>query len=193
MDNEKIGNFIATLRKNKELTQKELALKLSVTDKAVSKWERGLSFPDITLLNSLAEVLDVDVSEILNGEFGKDKDIDIQKAIDEAIENIYKTRKERNDRIKKKLLKWIIIAVFISLIIFVAIRNYIKYNPNKILPGENSYKLERYYLEDSGLDKMKEIVEKSENMSSKYAVSYFEATLNKNRNGKKIYFIIKWF
>lgn len=191
MDNEKIGNFIATLRKNKELTQRELALKLSVTDKAVSKWERGLSFPDITLLSSLAKVLEVDVSEILNGEFGKDKSIDVKKAIDEAIENIDKKRKERNDRIKKNVSKWIVIVAFISLIVFVAIRNYIKYNPNKIVPGENDYKLERYYLEDSGLDKMKEIIEKSENMSSKYAISYFEASLNKERNGKKIYFVIK--
>ncbi len=191
MDNEKIGNFIATLRKNKALTQKELALKLSVTDKAVSKWERGLSFPDITLLNSLAEVLEVDVSEILNGEFGKDKSIDIQKAVDEAIENINKKRKERNDRIKKNVSKGIVIAAFIFLIIFVAIRNYIKYNPNKIVAGENNYKLEGYYLEDGGLDKMKEIVEKSENMTSKYTVSYFEAILNKERNGKKVYFIIK--
>ncbi len=191
MDQIKIGNFISLCRKNKKLTQKELATKLSVTDKAVSKWERGLSFPDITLLNSLAEVLEVDVSEILNGEFGKDKSIDIQKAVDETIENINKKRKERNDRIKKNVSKGIVIAAFIFLIIFVAIRNYIKYNPNKIVAGENNYKLEGYYLEDGGLDKMKEIVEKSENMTSKYTVSYFEATLNKERNGKKVYFIIK--
>lgn len=189
MDNEKIGKFIATLRKNKELTQKELAQKLSVTDKAVSKWERGLSFPDITLLNSLAKVLEVEVSEILNGELGKDKNIDVQKFVDEAIENFDKKRKERNDRIKKNVFKGTVIAVFISLIIFATIKNYIKYNPSKIVSGENNYKLERYYLEDSGLDKMKEIIEKSENMSSKYTISYFEARLNKERNGKKIYFI----
>lgn len=189
MDNEKFGDFIATLRKNKGLTQKELALKLSVTDKAVSKWERGLSFPDITLINSLAEILEVDVSEILKGEFGKDKSIDVQKSVDEAIENINKKIKERNDKIKKNIVKGIIIVVLISLIIFIAVKNYIKYNPNKIVTGENNYKLERYCLEDSGLDKMKEIIEKSENMPSKYDISYFDARLDKERNSKTIYFI----
>lgn len=190
MNNEKIGNFIATLRRNKGLTQKELALKLSVTDKAVSKWERGLGFPDITLLNSLANILEVDVSEILNGELGKDKSINVQKSLDEAIENIDKKRKERNSKIKKNVLKLIVIAVFLMFfIIFIQIRDYIKYNPDKILPGENNYKLGRYYLEDSGMDKIKEIIEKSENMPSKYDISYFEATLNKERNSKKIYFV----
>lgn len=189
MDNEKFGKFIATLRKNKNLTQKELALKLSVTDKAVSKWERGLSFPDITLLNSLAKVLEVDVSEILNGEFGKDKNIDVQKSVDEALENINKKIKERNDKIKKNITIGIVIIIFISLIISVAIKNYIKYNPNKIVAGENNYKLEKYCLENNGLDKIKEIIEKSENIPSKYNISYFNARLNDERDSKRFYFI----
>ena len=49
MDNNKIGKFIASVRKEKNLTQQELGNKLFVTDKAVSKWERGLSLPDISL------------------------------------------------------------------------------------------------------------------------------------------------
>ena len=73
MDNNKIGKFIASLRKEKGLTQQELGDKLFVTDKAVSKWERGLSFPDITILEKLAFELNVDVSEILCGERGKKK------------------------------------------------------------------------------------------------------------------------
>ncbi len=48
MENQKIGNFIKELRKEKNLTQKELADKLFITDRAVSKWERGLSCPDIS-------------------------------------------------------------------------------------------------------------------------------------------------
>ena len=54
MDNQKFGKFIKELRKKSNMTQKELGEKLNVTDKAVSKWERGLSFPDITIINSLA-------------------------------------------------------------------------------------------------------------------------------------------
>ena len=59
MDNQKLGIFITELRKEKGLTQAQLAQKLNVTDKAVSKWERGVGFPDIKLLEPLADVLDI--------------------------------------------------------------------------------------------------------------------------------------
>ena len=56
MDAKKFGTFIATLRKENNMTQVELAQKLQVTDKAVSKWERGLGFPDINTIEPLAEI-----------------------------------------------------------------------------------------------------------------------------------------
>ena len=62
MDNQKLGIFITELRKEKGLTQAQLAQKLNVTDKAVSKWERGVGFPDIKLLEPLADVLDIRAS-----------------------------------------------------------------------------------------------------------------------------------
>ena len=68
MDYEKIGDFISKLRKEKKLTQKELADLLHITDKAVSKWERGLGCPDVSLLGELSEILDVGIGELLNGE-----------------------------------------------------------------------------------------------------------------------------
>jgi transcriptional regulator with XRE-family HTH domain len=68
MDNQKIGRFIAELRREKGMTQKELAEKLSVTDKAVSKWERGAGYPEVTVLPKLAALLGVTVSELLLGE-----------------------------------------------------------------------------------------------------------------------------
>ena len=76
------------IRKEKGMTQQQLAEKLYITDKAVSKWERGLSFPDITILKSLAEILELDVSELLNCKKGKKEDIDIQKIVDEKIQEI---------------------------------------------------------------------------------------------------------
>lgn len=102
MDNLKFGNFIKSLRKEKNMTQKDLAKKIGLTDKAISKWERGLSFPDITMLNSLSEVLGVDVSEILNGERGKEKisKEDIEKKIEEAVEKVTLKKKKRERRIK---------------------------------------------------------------------------------------------
>lgn len=68
MDKEQVGIFIAKQRKACGMTQKELAEKLYVTDKAVSKWERGLSYPDISQLEPLADALNVSVIEIMRGE-----------------------------------------------------------------------------------------------------------------------------
>ena len=68
MEYEKTGKLIQALRKEKGLTQMALSEKLGVTDRAVSKWERGKSFPDVSMLKPLAEALDVSVSELLDGE-----------------------------------------------------------------------------------------------------------------------------
>lgn len=67
MENEKIGPFIRRLRKERGMTQRELAAVLNVTDKAVSKWELGTSLPDVGLLLPLAETLGVSVTELLGG------------------------------------------------------------------------------------------------------------------------------
>jgi transcriptional regulator with XRE-family HTH domain len=67
MNAEKIGKFISRKRKMKNLTQKELANKLHITDKAVSKWERGLSLPDISVLIPLSEILNVGLYDLLKG------------------------------------------------------------------------------------------------------------------------------
>lgn len=75
MDYEKTGRLIQELRKEKELTQMSLADKLGVTDRAVSKWERGKSFPDVSMLRPLAEVLGVSVSELLDGERRSQDDV----------------------------------------------------------------------------------------------------------------------
>jgi len=68
MDLNKTGLFISALRKQNGLTQKELAEKIGVTDKAVSRWETGKGFPDVSILKLLAEVLNVSITEIVNGE-----------------------------------------------------------------------------------------------------------------------------
>lgn len=85
MDNEKVGQFIAALRKEQHLTQRELAEKLHVTDKAVSKWERGLSYPDVALLPALAEILGVTVGELLNGERAPTPQPEAEAAVDNAL------------------------------------------------------------------------------------------------------------
>ena len=68
MDQEKVGGIIKTLRKDRGMTQLELALCLNVTDRAVSKWERGLGCPDISLLTRLSEIFSVDIGSIIDGD-----------------------------------------------------------------------------------------------------------------------------
>jgi len=68
MDQLKIGKFIAECRKQKQLTQLQLADKLSITDKAISKWERGIAMPDTSIMLELCDILCISVNELLNGE-----------------------------------------------------------------------------------------------------------------------------
>lgn len=68
MDQLKIGKFIADCRKEKGLTQWQLAEKLGITDKAISKWERGIAMPDTSIMLELSDILGISVNELLNGE-----------------------------------------------------------------------------------------------------------------------------
>lgn len=67
MNQEKIGKFFSLLRKENNMTQKELAEKMGVTDKSISRWENGKTMPDISILGILANELNCTVSELLNG------------------------------------------------------------------------------------------------------------------------------
>ena len=68
MDQLKIGKFIAECRKQKNLTQMHLADKLGITDKAISKWERGIAMPDSSIMLALCDILGISVNELLSGE-----------------------------------------------------------------------------------------------------------------------------
>lgn len=89
IDNERFGAFLVRLRKEKGLTQKDLADKLYISDKAVSKWERGLSLPDIALLMPLAECLDVTTTELLSArrlEAGERMDVaQVEELVTDAL------------------------------------------------------------------------------------------------------------
>ena len=68
MDPKVFGTFIAKRRKEKNMTQADLAEKLNVTDKAVSRWERGIGFPDINTIEPLASALEISVPELMKSE-----------------------------------------------------------------------------------------------------------------------------
>ena len=91
MDQEKIGRFIAELRKENSLTQKELAEKLSVSDRTVGNWERGRNLPDPSLFVPVCSILDITLTELFNGERIEKEHI-IEKT-DEVLTNVIEENK----------------------------------------------------------------------------------------------------
>ena len=74
MNQEKIGKFIAKCRKDKNMTQSELAEKLGVTDKSIGNWENGRNMPDLSLFKPLCDELDITINELLSGERLKEEE-----------------------------------------------------------------------------------------------------------------------
>ena len=118
MDLIKIGKFIADCRKKKNMTQEQLAQKLYITDRAVSKWERGLSLPDADKMLDLCNILDINVNELLNGEKIDMKDY--RKKNEELLLELAKQDELKNKRLITDM--WVItITAFIFYIAIVVI------------------------------------------------------------------------
>ncbi|MBO4579088.1 MAG: helix-turn-helix transcriptional regulator [Clostridiales bacterium] len=117
MDKEKTGQLITELRKEKGLTQKQLADALNVTDKAVSKWERGLSFPDISMLEPISELLGVSIMEILAGERQSGEDTLTREEAQDLINASVELGDEEIRHKKERSRLIIIILIVISLLL----------------------------------------------------------------------------
>lgn len=117
MNNKATGQFIAKCRKENNLSQKELAEKLNITDKAVSKWETGNGAPDISLLMPLAQALNVSVLEILNGE-KLPEDNNEENINDIIIEALKSEKKKRLKSTIHTILTLLIIFSIVNLSIF---------------------------------------------------------------------------
>lgn len=107
MNQEKIGKFISECRKNKNMTQQELADKLSVSKNAVSKWERGLNLPDASLMPELCKILSISLNDLFSGEKipdNKYKEIADNNLLS-ALENSTFTLKDKIEFFKKKWKK----------------------------------------------------------------------------------------
>ena len=120
MEKEKTGQLIAELRKEKGLTQKQLAEALNVTDKAVSKWERGLSFPDISMLEPISELLGVSIMEILAGERQSGEETMSREEAKDLI-NASVELSEEEIRHKKERSRLIIIILIVLAMLLVSI------------------------------------------------------------------------
>lgn len=120
MEKEKLGLFVSQLRKEQNMTQKDLAEKLGVTDKAVSKWERGLSFPDISLLEPLADTFEVSVMELLQGKRLPQKTAMSDEPANEVLDNLLRIS-DQEIRKKHVISKSIIILCCVSLMLLISI------------------------------------------------------------------------
>lgn len=125
MNQEKIGKFIATLRKEKSMTQVDLANSLGVSNKSISKWERGVCMPDLSLFFPLCEILDINVNELLLGEKIEINNKKIEK-------NIINTIKYSNEKIKKTYFKIYFLLIVLGIIVIVF--SFIFMNSAKITP-----------------------------------------------------------
>lgn len=114
MNQEKIGKFIFKCRKNKKITQSELAEQLGVTDRSVSNWENGKNMPDLSLFKPLCEILNITINELLSGEKIK---ANYQERLEENIINTinysHKKIEQKNQLIGLLLL---LFGVFISIL-----------------------------------------------------------------------------
>ena len=105
MDQVKIGQFIKAIRKEKDLTQREVAERLSISEKTVSKWETGNGLPEVGLMLPLCELLGISVNELLSGER-----LDEKRYFEKAEQNIMSLMEEKAEA-KKKLIMSVIIGV----------------------------------------------------------------------------------
>lgn len=114
MDNIQFGAFVAQLRKEQNLTQKELADRLHVTDKAVSKWETGKGFPDVKLLEPLAQELGVSLVELLQGARTEKESLTIGEAGEVLTQAIDQSQRITTRRYLR-LFRWLLTGICVYL------------------------------------------------------------------------------
>lgn len=113
MNQERIGKFIQECRKSKNMTQTELAEKFGITDRAVSKWERGLSLPDASIMIELCNYLDISVNELLSGEKIMENEYKIK-----AEEKLLDMARKKEEADRQLLSLEILIGFLVSIILF---------------------------------------------------------------------------
>lgn len=117
MDQEKIGKFIASCRKEMGYTQAQLAEKLDITDRSVSKWERGKSLPDASLMLELCEILHITVNELLTGQRLNKETYQIKA--EENLLMMHEMEEKQNFKIIKmyRNLSWLLLILFVTCIL----------------------------------------------------------------------------
>lgn len=139
MDQERIGKYILECRTKKNLTQEELAKQIGVTNKAISRWENGHGLPDLSLLQPLCNVLDININDLLSGKKIEEKNR--RQQAEENINIILNQATEQEKIEKKKTIKTISIILIISFIVIsfltIIINNYENEQQAIILENSN--------------------------------------------------------
>ena len=114
MDNAKMGELIREARKEKGFTQKDVAERLGITDRAVSKWERGICAPDIAYIEELAEMLGLTVAELISGQRMEQPPAqEVERAIKETITYSQNEMKSKRKAASKRT--WIAVGILLFL------------------------------------------------------------------------------
>ena len=117
MNQEKIGKFIAELRKEKNMTQQQLADKLNVTDRAVSNWENGRRLPEYSLLSELCDILSISINELFAG--NKIDKENYNKIADENLSEVIKNLDRENRIFEKRMMIVLAITTLLTIIIII--------------------------------------------------------------------------
>ena len=133
MDQEKIGKFIAKMRKEKKLSQKELAEKLKVSDRSVSNWENGKNMPDLSLFKPLCEELGISLNDLMSGEKVQAKEY--QEKFTENVVSVVNNAKNKNKYIN--ILIGICLAIISVILLFLLSYTVLNYNFRQSYDKEN--------------------------------------------------------
>ena len=144
MNLDNIGKFIKEMRKNKNLTQEELAEKLGVNNRTVSRWENGKNMPDISLYKPLCEVLGISIEELVNGELTNKKNISY--SVEKAIINTVSSSKKEKSKMSK-IIKFLSVLVIVTTIFVVFVVVYYKKKYHDLIKTMDLTKFNKEELE----------------------------------------------
>ncbi len=154
MNQERIGKFIASCRKEKKLTQEQLADKLNTTSKSISRWENGKTMPDYSILKSLCDELDISINELLSGEKIKTNNYELaaNENLDSILKEYYKIKKQKS--IIKNILivvsiLFLLLIIKITMVLGIASLTFL--TPSKNISGIENYN-KNYYIREYGGD-----------------------------------------
>ena len=183
MNYDKIGKFIQEKRKEKNLTQKELAEKIGVTDRAVSKWERGVGCPDVSILEILSKELDCSILEILKGRKIENEIIKVTEA-DDYVKDSMNISKQIT---KEKIISYINKVLVTTIIFIFLLLSYLNIIQIKYLNTE--YKFTTEYYENKKIQESIKTLEKNiniiKNNQGKYSDEDYQEIIKQLENMDK--------